>query len=313
MYAGTSVNGSCGQRFLRYLGRIASPAPYMSDYVLKPVTVSDADIVEIAVLLRAVFPDAEHFTDEAVSWQYRDNPDGQVVGYNAWLDAVLAAHYVTIPLVARVQGVEERGLLSLNTATHPVHQGKGLFTRLANATYAHARERGFGFVVGVANASSTHGFIKKLGFQLVSPLRAMIGIGQLPYREVETSADYERVWSDAAVRWRLSHPAYDYKLKRSGDQRMLLSARTQFGARYVLGTYPGEDLDGSAPAENGSVPMKAWIGLDPAMHWNGSLYVNVPMRFRPSPLNLIFKDLTGKDRKLDADRVRFQAMDFDIL
>ena len=285
----------------------------MSDYTLKPVTTTDADIIEVAALLRTVFPDAEHFTDEAVGWQYRDNPDGQVVGYNAWLDAVLAAHYVTIPLVARVHGVEERGLLSLNTATHPVHQGKGLFTKLANATYAHAQEKGYGFVVGVANASSTHGFIKKLGFQLVSPLRAMVGIGQLPYRDTKAATAYERVWSDAAVRWRLAHPAYDYTLKRSGDQRMLLSARTQFGARYVVGSYPTERFDGTAPEQSGSVRMKAWIGLDPAMRWGGSLYLNVPMRFRPSPLNLIFKDLTGKDRKLDAEQVRFQAMDFDIL
>ena len=285
----------------------------MSEYTLKPVTVSDADIVEIAVLLRAVFPDADHFTDEAVSWQYRDNPDGQVVGYNAWLDAVLAAHYVTIPLVARLQGVEERGLLSLNTATHPVHQGKGLFTKLANATYAHARDQGYSFVVGVANASSTHGFIKKLGFQLVSPLRAMIGIGQLPYREVDAATDYERVWSDAAIRWRLKHPVYGYKLKRSGERRMVLSERSQFGARYVLGSFPGERFDGCAPAENGTVRMKTWIGLDPSLHWGGSLFINVPMRFRPSPLNLIFKDLTGRNRQLDRDRVRFQAMDFDIL
>lgn len=285
----------------------------MSEYTLKPVTVSDADIVEIAVLLRTVFPDAEHFTDEAVSWQYRDNPDGHVVGYNAWLGAVLAAHYVTIPLTARVHGVEERGLLSLNTATHPAHQGKGLFTKLANATYAHAKEQGFGFVVGVANASSTHGFTRKLGFQSVSPLRAMVGIGQLPCRDPKATADYERVWSDAAIRWRLAHPAYRYKLKRSGDQRMLLSARTQFGARYVLGTYPTERWDNSAPLENDNVRMKAWIGLDPSMRWSGSMYFNVPMRFRPSPLNLIFKDLTGRDRKLTADRVRFQAMDFDIL
>lgn len=286
---------------------------HMSDYTLKPVTVSDADIVEIAALLRTVFPDAKHFTDEAVCWQYRDNPDGHVVGHNAWLDTVLAAHYVTIPLVARVHGVEERGLLSLNTATHPAHQGKGLFTKLANATYSYAKEQGFGFVVGVANASSTHGFIKKLGFQLVSPLRAMFGIGQLPFRDPKATVDYERVWSDAAIRWRLKHPAYGYTLKRSGEQRMVLSERSQFGARYVLGTYPSERFYGCAPEERGSVRMKTWIGLDPCIRWNGSLYVNVPMRFRPSPLNLIFKDLTEKNRELSPDRVRFQAMDFDIL
>lgn len=285
----------------------------MSEYTLKPVTTSDADIIEVAALLRTVFPDAEHFTDEAVGWQYRDNPDGSVVGFNAWLDAVLAAHYVTIPLVARVNGKEERGLLSLNTATHPLHQGKGLFTRLAHATYAHANEQGFGFVIGVANASSTHGFTKKLGFQLVSPLRAMIGMGSLPYRNAQQAVDYERVWNEASIRWRLAHPEYRYALKRSGDLRMLLSERSQFGARYVLGAYPDARLDAAAPAEQGSTRMKTWIGLDPAMDWSGKCYINVPMRFRPSPLNLIFKDLTGQGRTLQANRVRFHAMDFDIL
>lgn len=285
----------------------------MSDHTLKPVTFSDADIVEIAALLRVVFPNARHFTDEAVGWQYRDGPDGPAVGFNAWEGAVLAAHYVTIPLVARVLGREERGLLSLNTATHPAHQGRGLFTKLANATYAHAQEMGFSFVVGVANASSTHGFLKKLGFQLVSPLRAMIGIGPLPYRAPSAPVDLERVWSDAALRWRLAHPVYPYMIKRSGALHLVLSERSQSGARYVLGAYPDQRFDGCAPMETGGVCMKAWIGLDPAMRWSGSAYLNVPMRFRPSPLNLIFKDLTGQDRRLSADRVRFQAMDFDIL
>jgi len=94
---------------------------------------------------------------------------------------------------------------------------------------------------------------------------------------------------------------------------MLLSERSQFGARYVLGSFPSDRFDGCAPEESGSVRMKAWIGLDPSMRWGGSLYMNVPMRFRPSPLNLIFKDLSGKARSLKPDRVRFQAMDFDIL
>ena len=291
-----------------YLGAIA-----MSAYDFAPVTTTDMDIAEAAALLRAVFPEARHFTDEAVCWQYRDNPDGHVVGFNARLGQELAAHYVTIPLVARVEGHEERGLLSLNTATHPAHQGKGLFTKLANATYAHAAEKGYGFVIGVANANSTHGFVKKLGFQLVAPLRAMVGIGPLPYRDNGTAVGYERVWGPAALRWRLAHPAYPYTLKRAGDTRLLLSARSQHGARYVQGFARDARFDGLADEERSSVRMKAWIGLDPALRWGGSLYVNVPLRYRPSPLNLIFKDLSDKGRKLHADSVRFSALDFDIL
>src|SRR5882672_10342010 len=109
----------------------------MAEYALREVSVDDASIAQVAGLLRQVFPRSAHFTNEAVRWQYRDNPDGHVVGYNAWLGDELAGHYVTIPLLARVNGREEKGLLSLNTATHPSHQGKGLFTKLANATYEH--------------------------------------------------------------------------------------------------------------------------------------------------------------------------------
>ena len=290
----------------------------MSDYDLRPVTTDDATIAKMTALLRAVFPNSSHFTEDVLRWQYRDNPSGEAVGFNAWLGDELAAHYVTIPLVSMVNGKEERGLLSLNTATHPAHQGKGLFTQLANATYARGAEQGFGFVIGVANANSTHGFTKKLGFQLVSPLRAMIGIGALPIVDRD-AIQYEQKWNDASLAWRLGHPAYEYtvaqmrhwKLRPRGV-RLVLSERKQFGCRYVLGALRDEAvLD---EVQSAFMPSrKVWIGLDPGMKWSGSLYLNIPMRFRPSPLNLIFKDLLGEGRTLDAARVRFQAMDFDIL
>ena len=281
----------------------------MADYVLREVSVDDATIAQVAALLRQVFPRSAHFTDEAVRWQYRDNPDGPVVGFNAWLGEELAAHYVTIPLMARVNGREEKGLLSLNTATHPSHQGKGLFTKLANATYERGAREGFGFVVGVANANSTHGFTKKLGFQLVSPLRAMIGIGALPWSNAPVDLQDESLWSERKLAWRMAHPAYRYATARAKQQDLVLSERSQATARYVLAALPKGSLQASARAPW----KKVWIGLDPAMRWSGSAYLNIPMRFRPSPLNLIFKDLSNTGRTLDHARVRFQAIDFDIL
>jgi GNAT superfamily N-acetyltransferase len=281
----------------------------MAEYALREVSVDDASIAQAAELLRHVFPRSAHFTDEAVRWQYRDNPDGHVVGFNAWLGEELAAHYVTIPLLARVNGREEKGLLSLNTATHPSHQGKGLFTQLAKATYERGGREGFGFVVGVANANSTHGFTKKLGFQLVSPLRAMIGIGALPWSRARVDVQYEGIWSERKIKWRLAHPVYRYTATRTAEQDLVLSERSQAGARYVVAALPQGSLDGKIKAPW----RKVWIGLDPAMRWSGKAYMNIPMRLRPSPLNLIFKDLTGAGRTLDPARVRFQAIDFDIL
>ena len=73
-----------------------------------------------------------------------DNPEGRAVGFNAWAGDVLAGHYVTIPLRARVRGKEERGLLVEHG--HPRRpRSKGLFTRLAQATCDRAASEGYGF------------------------------------------------------------------------------------------------------------------------------------------------------------------------
>lgn len=285
----------------------------MDDHELRPVRTDDASIAKMTDLLRTVFPGSDHFTQQVLRWQYKDNPDGTAVGFNAWQGEELAGHYVAIPMKAMVNGTLEKGLLSLNTATHPAHQGKGLFTKLAKATYARAVDEGYGFVIGVANANSTHGFTKKLGFELVSPLRAMIGMGALPLVERTPDAQFAHAWDPASIAWRLQHPAYQYTLKKERGRGLILSKRRQYGARYVLGVRDLPLPDGAVPVEHGSVHRKVWIGLDPAMRWSGAAYLNIPMRFRPSPLNLIFKDLTEKGRVMDPKRVCFDAMDFDIL
>jgi GNAT superfamily N-acetyltransferase len=285
----------------------------MHEHELRSVEVDDGTLAQMTGLLQVAFPGAAHFTKEVLHWQYKENPDGAAVGFNAWHGEELAGHYVTIPLEATVNGSTEKGLLSLNTATHPAHQGKGLFTKLATATYERAADEGYGFVVGVANANSTHGFIRKLGFGLVSPLRAMIGMGPLPLGTSAQEPQFAHAWGPASIAWRLRHPAYSYSIKEERGHALILSRRRQYGARYVLGVRELPLSVAGIPQEKGSVRRKVWIGLDPAMHWGGTLYVNIPMRFRPSPLNLIFKDLTGKNRQLDPARVRFDAMDFDIL
>ena len=283
-----------------------------SPYEFRLLDLSDEGLKDITDLLNSVFPDSQHINEALIDWEYRKNPDGMAVGFNAWHGSVLVGHYVTIPLRAIVNSREEKGLLSLNTATHTEHRGKGLFTQLANKTYKHAASEGYSFVIGVANANSTHGFTKKLGFQLVAPLKAMFGIGRLQYNGSTGNAHYERIWSRDALEWRLSHPVYNYELDH-GSFTTIYSTQGKFGARYVVGVLPEESSIGKDLPMASALPMKLWIGLDERFDWKGKLYRNIPMRFRPSPLNLIFKDLTNTDRTLEADKVRFQALDFDTL
>lgn len=279
-------------------------------YKFATLDLSKEGVAAITHLLQEVFPGAMHFNQKVVDWEYNLNPDGKAVGFNAWAGNELAGHYVTIPLLALVDGKKEKGLLSLNTATHANHRGKGLFTQLANKTYEYAHGQGYGFVVGVANANSTPGFTRKLGFQLVGPLRAMYGMGPLPFREGPDVVHYGRVWSKEALEWRLSHPSYTYQV-HEGRFNTIFSKQGKMGARYVLGNTLSPIPSGVERTKK--IPLKIWIGLDERMNWRSSLYRNIPMRFRPSPLNLIFKDLSGNNRKLDPTRVRFQAIDFDTL
>ena len=106
-------------------------------------------LIGLVSLMNASFPDCE-FKEEYYGWQYMENPNGRVVSYNAYSEGgQLAAHYAAIPIKMILGGKEELGLLSLNTATHPNHQGKRLFTTLADKTYQKATELGYKFVIGL--------------------------------------------------------------------------------------------------------------------------------------------------------------------
>jgi GNAT superfamily N-acetyltransferase len=278
----------------------------------RPLDLSPTGLAEVVDLLHAAFPDASHLDVRYLHWCYCANPAGAAIGRNAYDEGRLAAHYVTVPLRARILGREETGVLSLHTATHPEHQGKGLFTRLAEATYRDAAAAGHGFVLGVANAASTPGFVRKLGFQLVHPLDVRIGLGAAPEPRGDVVVTFERLWDEPSLRWRLACPARLYRrvLRRgratvyAPTGRLGIWAELATVSRHLAAT---EELPRLGPAN----PLRLWMGLDPGRRWQGAPWMRLPASLRPSPLNLIFRDLGGESRVLDAASVRFAAFDFD--
>ena len=83
------------------------------------------------------------------------------------------------------------------------------------------------------------------------------------------------------------------------------------GIPVELGTYPTRDVPSSLPEATPWHPLRAWIGLDPDRSWLGRLYAPVPMRLRPAPLNLVFRDLTGRNRCPKPERTQVDMLDFD--
>ncbi|OHB35211.1 MAG: hypothetical protein A2882_14675 [Phenylobacterium sp. RIFCSPHIGHO2_01_FULL_70_10] len=274
---------------------------------IRPAGVSAGQLDAYAALLSQVFAAAPKFTADAIAWRYRDNPAGQVVGADAWAGETLAAHYVTCPMRTHVEGQRLKGLLSLNTATHPDFQGRGLFTRLAQATYEDGAARGYDFVIGVANAQSTPGFLRKLAFQHVAPLEAGV-LTHMPRAFAPAKVRFAGVWDAENLAWRLLNPAADYRASLSGELTAIWADTHLPGVRCVA------FLEGQPPETLHARPLglSLFLGLDPRLNLGGLGLIRLPDRFRPSPLNLIYRPLSDRaPPRLDPAAVALNFLDFD--
>ncbi len=285
------------------------------NYTFAPVRCDDTALTLYSQLFSACFPGTDKFTPAYLRWLYVDNPDGTVAGYDAWDGERLAAHYVCVPGVAQVGGQPVRVLLSLNTATHPDYQGQGLFTKLAALTYDAARGAGYDAVYGVANANSTPGFIRKLGFQLVRPLEARVGLGGVgtrPYGE-GAPVSFERLHTPAALAWRCANPANPVRMRRHGALWRFDAAALGLARAYAELALPADAaLASTASATAGGwAPARLYLGLVPDSERRFANYPAIPQWIRPSPLNLIYRSLSGRVAQLDPSVIRFSFLDFD--
>ena len=274
---------------------------------IRPAGTTPAQLDAYSALLNATFA-SDRFNPAALAWRYRDNPAGTVIGADAWDGDRLAAHYVACPLEARIDGELVKGLVSLNTATHPDYQGGGLFTTLAEHAYALGAEAGYRFVIGVANANSTPGFLRKLAFQDVGRLHAGV-LARLPNRFETAPVQYQGAWRADLLAWRLANPDGRYTAARRGGLTCVW-ARTHlpFVQCAAFLPYSGE-LAGVARA-----PMAAtlFLGLEPRMQLARLGFAPIPERLRPSPLNLIWRLLSDAAPKtLRPDAVAINFLDFD--
>ena len=274
----------------------------MEDYRIEQVKVDDTSLQEILQLMLLAFEGhSEKFCLEYLKWQYADNPVGTIVGFNAYKENELAAHYVAMPIYMNINGQKTLGLLSLNTATHPDHQGKRLFTTLADRTYQYAAKNGYKFVIGVANAQSTHGFIKNLGFKLIGPLTFKVGVGLDLYQRKDYT--FTRFWDKEIIDWRLKNPSMEYY--KNGD--VIVSPIKPGFKKLVC-----HDKDGLVSLKKLHCrPFNLYIGFGADL--NKGCYCGIPKFIEHSPFNLIFRDLTGGSLpEVTKDNILFELIDFDV-
>lgn len=272
---------------------------------------SDDNKLEIYVtLMRQCYPSVHKYDFNYLKWLYRSNPDGEVIGYDAFEDGQIIAHHACIPSTIKLYGKRVKALLSVNTATHPAFAGKGLFAKLGEMTHQLGAEKKFSCVYGVANANSTQGFIQKLKGQLVQPLDAKIGFGSLNINAPPSITQFKREWTKDSLNWRCSNPHNPVFRKESNhDCKFYTKSISKFIPVYT--ELHSDVLPSSVSKDHPLSPIRLFIGLVPGNSVYFKRSFSIPNRLKPSPLNFLFKPLNQENIKLNKGTVFFSFLDFD--
>jgi GNAT superfamily N-acetyltransferase len=284
-------------------------------YDFRVQTNSRAELEKITALLRRVWPKNPRFNLEYIEWLYRDNPNGQAIGYNAFCDDEMAAHYVVIPFQVEFENQIKMSALALNTAVDERHRGQGLFRKLAEMAHQRASENGVDHIVAIANANSTPTFLRHLGFHLVTPLDVRMCL--MPPRPSGATIDWQwrRTWSAEDLAWRLRNPSGHYWRSTCTVDFTCIIGTTKYPAIHAVLKVESDpslrrQTESQLPASATWRPV-LWFGKCPELEFQTA--IGVPMRFRPSPFNFIFHDLTSRKTRLAPEYVHFEAADFDVM
>ena len=274
-----------------------------NEYVVRPC-LEAASLHDYAELFSESFPNQSKLSIDYLQWLYCQNPSGAVVGMDAFFGGKLVAHYATVPMPYGLHNHDFSALLSLNTATHPRHQRKGLFKRLARATYEQAVSLKYDFVIGAANENSTHGFVNGLGFLHLGNISMSIW-SDVSRPSIEMLA---RKCDAQWIRWRLERPNAQYTLHRIGSTEVCVQSKYR-GLPLNLGRLSLQTLDAANLSSLVRVHSRL-PGLTP-LFISGARQVNLPRWLHPSPWNIIFLPLSPKAHGLMPGQMYYDGLAMD--
>lgn len=279
------------------------------NYLIEQISISDKSIYALSSFFESIYGENTKLTYDYLSWFYRDNPAGSVIGFNAFDESNnIIAHYALVPISGCLFGNKSKLVLSVNTATAKTAQGKGLFKKLASLSYDLAKNKGYQGVIGVANQNSTHGFTKSLGFQFVCQLDARVSFFSPQHVESKSPTDLKISYSESSLIWRLKNPNAIYNIKSNS---YIYTPTSIFFKSILMLINKNDKFDIFHWPSNKKISvLNLWVGMSNLISWKGTLNINLPNFLRPAPLNLIFKDLVS-DRKINKKNIHFEAINFD--
>lgn len=272
-----------------------------SPYRFAIAALDKRELQQTSALLQTVFPHALHLTPAHLGWLYTANPDGPAIACNAWHGSELVGHMAGVPFCARYCGEDLRGMYLMNGSIHPEHRRRRLQSTISETMFEHAVGQGLAFCTATGNRASTGPLLTR--FQLLGPLDARVGFGLPKRKHDRPEPAFQSITDRGKLEWRLANPQREYSVRNGA-----VYAPAGPGLSALL--IDGADLPDRGPAPAG--PLRLSIGLDPSVDWGQSAYVRIPNRLRPSPLNLVWRDLAGRAPRPDLKAMTLRAVDFDF-
>ncbi|WP_101688816.1 GNAT family N-acetyltransferase [Dysgonomonas massiliensis] len=274
------------------------------EYEIKYIATDDNSLVELQHFLKVVFPRTSRFTLDFLRWQYKENPLGEMEGFNAWHNGRIISHFAGLPIEMNLFDKKRRGLLCINVSTDPKYQGKKLFKTLGERTVKYAMDNGYDFMIAVPNANSSHTFLKYLGFYLISPLSVKVGIGNNIFSD--RHFDCYKSWDEKQYKWRLNSPVNKYSCS-DGCLYSPISFFAKTISKINLFNKTVEELSQNI----GFRPLNLYVGLGADI--SRGFYFNMPSFIKRPPFNLVFKDFTGEIPPIQKENVFIQLIDLDTI
>ena len=268
---------------------------------------TDNELKKIAIFLTKVFK--KKFSFSYLKWLYVQNPQGKAISCNIHYKNKIIGHYAVIPTKIIINQRKYKSALSLNTAVDDNFKGRGFFKIMADKTFKQVTKKGISIIYGVSNNQSTKLFEKYFNFVNLGSLDVKIGFGQ----NNETCKKKIKIyWGKKSLNWRILHPHHKYNIVNY-NKKFSINFNFKKLINIIMGNFANDKLKTNREKNNYFKNfLNLYIGIGKTYKKN-LFYFNLPIFFRPSPLNFIIKNFKNKslNQYLKRKNLHFQLLDFD--
>ena len=152
-----------------------------------------AAVLELMAASLGWLPDDHH--GAFFAWKHEANPFGPSLAWVATVDGSLAGFRTFLRWEFVVGAEVRKAVRAVDTATHPDHRGRGIFSELTRHGLATLPDVGVGFVFNTPNDQSRPGYLK-MGWEVVGRLPIHARPRSLPaLRRMATARTPADIWS----------------------------------------------------------------------------------------------------------------------